>query len=85
MIARTDNIICGPLNAQQNIYKILFKNIGYSSEVLEDGFISRNVNLYENKNNRSGRMNGSNIYSENENTKGKRIMPELVAEAPCTT
>ncbi len=48
MISRTDNIICGPLNMQQNIYKLLFKDIGYSSKTLEDGFISRDVNFYEN-------------------------------------
>ena len=49
MITPINNIICGPINAGKNINKLLFEDIDYSFETLPDGFISRNVNLYEKK------------------------------------
>lgn len=49
MITPTNNIICGPINVGKNINKLLFEDIDYSFETLPDGFISRNVNLYEKK------------------------------------
>ena len=56
MITPVDNILCGPLNANKvNIENTLLKNIGYSSEILPNGFVSRNVNISvnENENNKS--------------------------------
>jgi len=51
MITPVDNILCGPLNSNKiNIENTLLKNIDYSSEVLPDGFISRNVNIAVNEN-----------------------------------
>ena len=51
MITPVDNILCGPLNPKKvNIDNTLLKNIGYSSEILPDGFISRNVNVSANEN-----------------------------------
>lgn len=50
MITQTDNNICGPLNTNKNINKILLQDINYSSKTLLDGFISRDVNFYEDKN-----------------------------------
>lgn len=51
MITPVDNILCGPLNANKvNIENTLLKNIGYSSEILPDGFVSRNVNISVNEN-----------------------------------
>jgi hypothetical protein len=49
MITPINNIICSPINAGKNINKLLFEDIDYSFETLPDGFISRNVNLYEKK------------------------------------
>ena len=49
MITPTNNIICGPINTGKNINKLLFEDIDYSFETLPDGFVSRNVNLYEKK------------------------------------
>jgi hypothetical protein len=40
--------ICGPINIKHDINNLLFRDINYTSEKLEDGFISRNVNFYEN-------------------------------------
>lgn len=45
MITPVDNLICGPLNFKKDINNLLLKNIDYSSEKLPDGFISRNVNI----------------------------------------
>ena len=51
MITPVDNILCGPLNANKvNIENTLLKNIGYSSEILPNGFVSRNVNISVNEN-----------------------------------
>jgi hypothetical protein len=49
MITPTNNIICGPINIGKNINKLLFENVDYSFETLPDGFVSRNLNLYEKK------------------------------------
>ena len=43
-----DGSICGPINIKHDINNLLFRDINYSFEKLEDGFISRNVNFYEN-------------------------------------
>jgi hypothetical protein len=50
MITPVDNLICGPLNLKKDINNLLLKNIDYSSETLPNGFISRNVNIVVNKN-----------------------------------
>lgn len=53
MIKPVDNVICGPLNFNKsNINNILLKNIDYSSEIMPDGFVSRNLNLVKNQNNK---------------------------------
>lgn len=48
MITIKDNNICSPINTKHDINKLLFRDINYSSRTLEDGFISRDVNFYEN-------------------------------------
>ncbi len=52
MITPVDNLICGPLNFKKNINDLILQNIDYSSETLPNGFISRNVNIVVNKNNK---------------------------------
>ncbi len=48
MISIKDNSICSAINTRQDINNLLFRDIGYTSTKLEDGFISRDVNFYEN-------------------------------------
>lgn len=49
MITTVNDVnICGPINVKHDINNLLFRDINYTSEKLEDGFISRNVNFYEN-------------------------------------
>ena len=48
MISIKDNSICSAINTRQDINNLLFRDIGYTSKKLEDGFISRDVNFYEN-------------------------------------
>ena len=49
MIRTVNDInICGPINIKHDINNLLFRDINYTSKKLEDGFISRDVNFYEN-------------------------------------
>ena len=48
MITIKDDNICGPINTNRDIDKLLFRDINYTSKKLDDGFISRDVNFYEN-------------------------------------
>jgi hypothetical protein len=50
MITEKDINIDYPLNKNYKIDNLLFRDINYVSEKLEDGFISRDVNHYENEN-----------------------------------
>ena len=49
MIRTVNDInICGPINIKHDINNLLCRDINYTSKKLEDGFISRDVNFYEN-------------------------------------
>ena len=78
MISIKDNSICSPINTRQDINNLLFRDIGYTSKKLEDGFISRDVNFYENnKPNFSEIINDCKereIYEEDRFDKTKKII-----------
>ena len=63
--------ICGPINTKHNINNLLFRDINYNSKKLEDGFISRDVNLYEN--NKPTFVEIINDCKERENYEGDRF------------